>query len=153
VSLRELERQIDDAAGTQRWIRIDIDTLDQLSSPLAPAELAEQLGKALQIDDVPVAKRLLGLGADPNGMYYGTHTPPLMFVPSGATARLLIEAGAIPDLAQRQRFYTRASSHVGAAQFAETLLKAGGHADDDVDGRGTTRLWYAASKGASASLV
>jgi ankyrin repeat protein len=50
--------------------------------------------KALQDDEVPVIKRLLEHGADPNGLYGGS--TPLMMVRSEAAARSVLAAGGDP---------------------------------------------------------
>ena len=93
---RELEREIDDAAVTKHWVLLDGPTLERMIRDgwrPTPEERTELLRKALDADEVPVVKGLLDLGADPNGSYFGTNTPPLMMVatqtlPPASTARL-----------------------------------------------------------------
>ena len=103
--LKQLERQIDEAARTKRWILLDAPTLEQLVrdgwSP-APEERAELFRRAIEDDEPAVVKGLIDLGADPNGSYFGTNTPPLMMVRSAAVTRVLLAAGANPNADQRQ---------------------------------------------------
>jgi hypothetical protein len=61
--LKQLERQIDEAAGTKRWIQLTEETLQQWvqeGRTFAPDELAELLQKALEQDEVGVVKRFMG---------------------------------------------------------------------------------------------
>lgn len=148
-SLKELEKQIDETAGTKRWISLDEPTLRQMVrdgwTPSA-ADRAELLRKALQEDDVAVIKALLENGADPNGSYYGTNTTPLMMIRSAAAARALLDAGANPA-ARTERGVTALMQAVHfAPDLAEALLKAGIPPDqEDADGR--TALFLAACAG------
>ena len=149
-SLKELEQQIDDAARTMRWIRLDEPTLRQLAkegwSP-STEERAELLRKALQADEVDVVKGLIEIGADPNGTYHGTNTTPLMMVRSAAAARALLEAGAIP-FARNENGITPLGWAVHLApDVTEVLLKAGVQADQPADADGRTALWQAACGG------
>lgn len=96
--LAELERQIDETAGTSRWTRLDEPTLRQLVKegwkPSAE-ERATLLRKAIEDDDVGVVKGLIAIGADPNGAYFEERSTPLMFVRSAAMVRVLLESGAL----------------------------------------------------------
>jgi hypothetical protein len=149
-SLKELEQQIDDAARTTRWIRLDEPTLRQLVrngwSPTAE-EHAQLLRDALQADEVDVLKGLIEIGADPNGTYYGTNTTPLMMVRSAAAARTLLEAGAVA-FARNENGLTPLGRAVHLApDVTEVLLKAGVQADQPADADGRTALWQAACSG------
>jgi hypothetical protein len=150
--MKQLEKQIDETAGTKRWITLDEPTFRQMVrdgfAPSAP-ERAELLRKALQENNVAVIKALLEHGADPNGTYYGTNTTPLMMVQSAAAARALLAAGANP-LARTDRGTTALMQAVYlAADVAEALLKAG-VPGDEADSFGRTALWQAACAGNSA---
>jgi hypothetical protein len=66
-SLEEFEREIDDAAGTKRWVFIDEGALEDLVRAgwsATTEEGAALLQKAIEGDDVPIARRLIELGAD-----------------------------------------------------------------------------------------
>jgi len=148
-SLKRLEEQIDEAARTVRWVRIDAQTLQELVrrgwSPTAK-ERSDLLRIAIRHDDVAVIKGLIGLGADPNGKYFETNTTPLMMVRSAAAARVLLEAGASPS-ARNDNGYTPLAwaTHL-ASDVTDLLLKAGARVDGrDNDGR--TALWDAACYG------
>ena len=149
-ALKQLEQLIDDTARTNRWIRLDPQTLRQLVrdgwSP-SSEERAELLRKALQHDEVDVVKALLETGADPNAAYYGTNTPPLMMVRSAAATRALLEGGASP-FAKNDNDGTPLgwAVHIGP-DVAELLLKAGVPVDQPTDSDGRTALWQAACQG------
>jgi hypothetical protein len=152
--LKQLERQIDEAARTRRWIFLDGQTLEQLvRDGWRPTleERAELLRKALGEDDVAVVKGLIELGADPNRLYFGTNTPPLMMVRSADAARLLIEAGANPNVTNDNGFTPLGLSADLAPGVAGVLLKAGARVDQLLDSGGTP-LWYAAC-GGNAGVV
>ena len=148
--LTELERQIDEAARTTRWIRLDRPTLQQLvRDGWAPSieERAELLRKALAYDEVDVVKGLLEIGADPNAALFGTHTPPLMMVRSAPAARALLEAGANPFVRNDNGGTPLGSAVYRTAEVTEVLLKAGVQVDQPVDSDGRTALWMAACAG------
>ena len=153
--LKQLEREIDEAARTKRWILLDEATLAQLVrdgwTP-SPEERADLLRRALRDDDVPVVKGLLDIGADANATYFGTGTTPLMMVRSAPAARLLLDAGANP-LATNDNGATAMywAAHL-APDVAKALLEAGARADDPADSYGRTPLWYAAC-GGNAGVV
>jgi hypothetical protein len=148
--LKDLEEQIDEIAGTKRWIRIDEPTLRRLLSEGAPPsveERAEMLRKALQHDEVSVVKALIEIGADPNFSYYGTHTRPLMMARSAAATRALLDAGATA-LAQNDNGWTPLGHAVYLApEVTEVLIKAGAPVDQPTDADGRTALWGAACLG------
>lgn len=148
--LKQLERQIDEATRTKRWIRLDAQMLDQLVrdgwSPTS-SERSELLRKALEYDELAVVKGLIDVGADPNGTYFGTNTPPLMMVRSAAAARLLLNAGASPSARNDNGGTPLGWSTYLAPDVAELLLKAGARADQPSDGDGGTPLWSAACGG------
>src|SRR3954470_24713117 len=149
-ALKELEDQIDQAAGTNRWVRIDEPTLRQMlregHGPTAE-ERAELLRKALQTDELPVIKALLENGADPNAPYYGTRTPPLMLARSGAAARALLQAGANPFARNDNGGTPLGSAVYLIPDVTDVLLKAGVSADSPTDASGRTVLVQAACYG------
>jgi hypothetical protein len=147
--LRELEQQIDAAARTARWIRIDALTVQQMTtegwSP-SPDELAELLRKALQQNEVDVVKALLQIGADPN-FGRGTYSPPLMFARSADAARALLEAGATPFVRSGSGITPLWRATHYPPELIEVLLKAGVNPDEDVDSHGATALALSACAG------
>ena len=148
--LAELVRQVDEAARTQRWIRIDVATLRQLVSeghPPTADQRREWLRLALSADEVDVIKVLLDMGADPHTLQGESMAPPLMAVRSGAAARALIDAGADP-LVRMEHGATPIGSAAGKQpDLTEVLLRAGVPADLHVDLDGSTALIYAAGWG------
>jgi hypothetical protein len=153
--LKQLERQIDEAARTKRWTRLDGPTLEQLVrdgwSP-APEERAELFQRAIEDDEPAVVKGLIDLGADPNGSYFGTNTPPLMLVRSAAVAGLLIAAGADPNAVNDNGGTPLGWSVYLPSDVGQLLLKAGARVDGPSDRDGRTTLWRAACAG-HADLV
>lgn len=149
-ALTRFEKEIDTAAGTERWIRLDERTLRELvQDGWSPSfkEKAELLRNALLHDDVAVVKGLIELGANPNGEYHDTGTTPLMMVRSAAAARVLLDAGANPS-AQNEHGLTP----LGAAAYlpstiANMLIEAGARPDQPSDADGRTPLWHAACAG------
>lgn len=148
--LRQLERQIDEAAYTKRWITLDEPTLEQLLRDgwlPTPQERAEFLHRALDENEVGVVKRLIELGADPNGGYYGTRTPPLMLVQSAAAARILLQAGANPNARNDNGGTPLGWATYLAPEVAAALLEAGARVDDPAGRGGATALSSAAEHG------
>jgi hypothetical protein len=144
-SLAEFEREIDSAAGTKRWVFVDEDALEDLarSGWLASSEEgAALLQHAIRRDDVPIARRLIELGADLDGPP-NDRLLPLYYARSSSMVDLLAGAGANPN--ERPVGTVAAGTPLMAtsdAAVAEALLKAGAN-PEDVDG-GRTALWYAA---------
>jgi hypothetical protein len=150
AGLTDLERQIDDTARTQRWIRIDVPTLRQLVAeghPPTPDQRAEFLRLAIYADEADVVRALLEIGADPHALHDESNTPPLTIVRSGAAARAVIDAGADPLV--RTPHGTTPIGWAASQQpdLTEALLKAGVPADLHIDRDGTTALISAAGHG------
>ncbi len=149
-SLAEFEREIDAAAGTNRWVFLDEKTLAELTRSgwsASSEEGATFLQQAIQRDDVPIARRLIELGSDPNGPS-DNRLPPLLSAHSRSMVDLLVRAGANPNERPIGRVAAQtplmATAHKDAS-VAEALLKAGARLEDVDDGR--TALWYAACAG------
>jgi len=151
-SLEEFERQIDDAAGTKRWVFIDESALEDLVKrrwSAASEEGAALLQKAVERDDVPIARRLIGLRADLGGPKEN-RLPPLISALSAGMVDLLVKAGADPNERPVGRVAARTPLMTTAykdAAVAEALLKAGARLEDVDDG--WTALFYAACGGNS----
>lgn len=152
-SLHQLEKAVDEAARTKRWISLDQATLRQMvrdGRVPSAQERAELLRNALQEDEVGVISGLIEIGADPNHNY-GSNTTPLMMVRSAAAARALITAGAIP-YARSENGTTPLSWSVNLdSDVAAVLLKAGVRPDEP-DSYGRTPVWQAAC-GGNAGVV
>jgi len=151
--LKQFEQQIDDAARTKRWVRLDqLALMQMVKEGWSPSveERAELLRHALLYDDVDVVRGLIEIGADPNGVYDKTNTTPLMMVRSAAAARALLEAGALPS-ARNENGMTPLwwATHL-SPDVTETLLKAGAQADQPSDSSGGTPLFHAACGGNAA---
>ena len=155
TSTHEFEREIDATANTKRWVFLDVEALEELSTSgwsAAGDEGARWLRQAIDRDDVEIARRLIALGADLNGPpeYRSAQyrLPPLMAARSRAMVDLLVEADADPNqraigaVAAQTPLMTTAYKD---ADVAEALLKAGAHVEDLDDGR--SALWYAACRG------
>ena len=147
--LREFEREIDEAAGTKRWIFLDGPALEELARSgwsSSSEEGANLLRQAIERDDAPIARRLIQLGADLNGA--SDNRPPLISARSKAMVEVLVKAGADPNartvgaVAAQTPLMTTAYKDAGVA---EALLKAGANLEDMDSGR--TALWYAACRG------
>src|SRR5262249_20961461 len=149
-SLAEFEREIDTAAGTKRWVFLDEDALEDLARSgwlAASEEGANFLQHAIDRDDVPIAQRLIELGADLDGPP-NNRLPPLIPARSRSMVDLLVRVGANPNerpigrVAARTPLMTTSYKDAGTA---EALLKAGANLEDVDDGR--TALWFAACAG------
>jgi hypothetical protein len=95
-SLAQFEREIDDAAGARRWIFVDSEELDELVRSGWSAsgdEGAKLLQKAIGFDDMPIARRLIALGANMGGPSENP-LPPLFWARSSSMVDLLVKAGA-----------------------------------------------------------
>jgi len=149
-SLADLERAIDDAAGTKRWTFLDEEALAELVHSgwsASNTEGAALLQQAIERDDVPIARRLIELGSDIGGPP-GNRLPPLLAARSSAMVDQLVKAGANPNDGATGRVAARTplmtTSYKDAA-VARALLEAGARLEDMADGR--TALWYAACAG------
>jgi Domain of unknown function (DUF6438)/Ankyrin repeat len=145
--LKQLEDQIDEIARTKRWVRIDMQTLQQLRQDgwnPSEKERNQLFHNALLHDDVDVVKGLLEMGADPDGT---TRMPALMMVRSAAAARALLEAGANPFLRAEYGGTPLGSATYQAPEVAEVLIKAGVPVDQPSGSGGLTPLWDAACRG------
>ena len=148
--LAQFEREIDEAAGTKRWVFIDEEALEELAGSgwLASGEEgAELLRQAIERDDTPIARRLIELGSDLGGPP-DIRLPPLLSARSRPMVELLVKAGADPNerpdgaVAARTPLMTTAYKD---AAVAEALLKTGARVEDMDDGK--TAVWYAACRG------
>ena len=148
--LAPFEREIDEAAGTKRWVFLDEAALDELIRSNWSAsgdEGAKLLQQAIEKDDVTLARRLIELGSDLGGPAE-TRLPPLLVASSTSMVDLLVKAGADPNerpigrVAARTPLMSAAHKTPG---FAGALLKAGARIEDMDHGR--TALWYAACAG------
>ena len=145
-SLTAFEREIDSAAGTKRWVFLDEDALQELIRSGwsgSGEEGATLLQQAIERDDLPIARRLIELGSNPDGPS-NNRLPPLLSARSGSMVDLLVKAGANPNEPVAGRTALMATSYKDAA-VAEALLKAGARLEDMDEGR--TALWWAACAG------
>ena len=151
--LKQFEQQIDDAARTKRWVRIDAPTIEAMAkegrSPTVE-ERADLLRNALLHDDVEVVQALIAIGADPNGTYYKNNTTPLMMVQSAAATRALLDAGAIPSARNENGITALGRATRLAPEITAELLKAGAPADPPADSDGRTPLYQASCVGNAA---
>ena len=149
-ALTEFEREIDNAAGTKRWVFLDEDALQELIRSGwsgSGEEGATLLQQAIERDDLPIARRLIELGSDLDGPSRN-RLPPLLSARSGSMVDLLVKAGADPNERPIGRVAARTplmeTSYKDGA-VAEALLKAGARLEDVDEGR--TALWFAACAG------
>ena len=148
--LKDLVREIDEAAGTKRWIRIEGEAVLALARTgwlPSVGEGAELLRRALMYDDVDAVAALLEIGVDPNTMYFGTHTPPLMMVRSAAAARALLSAGADPSAVNDTGGTPLGHAADLAPDVTEVLLKGGAQATQPIYNSGHSALFNAACSG------
>jgi Domain of unknown function (DUF6438)/Ankyrin repeat len=149
-ALADFEREIDQVAGTVRWIFLDRPTLDELRASGWSAtgeEGARLLRQAIGRDEVEIAQTLIEMGADVNGPPEN-RLPPLMLARSVAMVELLVQTGADPNERPVGRVAARTplmSTDYKDAGVAEALLKAGARVEDLDDGR--SALFYAACVG------
>jgi ankyrin repeat protein len=146
-ALDELEREVDDAAWTKRWVFLDDEALEELLRAgwsASSEEGAALLQQAIKRDDLPIARRLIELGSDLDGPLTN-RLPPLLSARSSQMVDLLVNAGANPNERPIGRVGPQTPLMFAAykdAAVAEALLKAGALLEDSDEGR--TALWYAA---------
>jgi Domain of unknown function (DUF6438)/Ankyrin repeat len=131
-ALRDLERHIDEAAGVQRWIRIDAATVKEMSRGGWRAggdEGLELLRQALTHDEVDVVSALIDAGVNVNGDD-ASGTTPLMMARSAEVARLLIAAGANVQMPNVNGVGALQMSIWREPELTRVLLRAGAVADD-----------------------
>jgi hypothetical protein len=149
-SLADFERAIDAAAGTKRWVFLDVQSLEGLTRDgwsAASDEGATLLQQAIERDDVPIAARLIELGSPLAGPS-DNRLPALLSARSPSMVELLVRAGADPNERPSGSIAARTALMAAAtrdASVAESLLRAGARVADMDDGR--TALWYAACAG------
>ena len=98
-ALGQFEREIDDAAGTKRWVFLDEGALEELVRSgwsASSEEGAAFLRQAIDRDDVAIARRLIELGSDVNGSPEDP-TQRLYSARSRSMVELLVKAGARPE--------------------------------------------------------
>ena len=148
--LAQFEQQIDEAAGTRRWVFLDEEALEALGRSgwsASTEEGAALLRQAIERDDIVIARTLIEMGASLEGRptYW---VPLLLSARSRSMVELLVKAGADPNerpigaVAARTPLMTTSYKD---ASVAEALLKAGARLEDVDDGR--SALWYAACAG------
>ena len=148
--LGTFEREIDEAAGTIRWIFLDEEALGALRRSGWSAtgeEGATLLRQAIGRDAIAIARTLIEMRADLDGPRED-RLPPLLSARSGSMVDLLVKAGADPNERPIGRVTAR-TPLMGAdykdAGVAEALIKAGARLED-LD-RGRSALWFAACAG------
>jgi ankyrin repeat protein len=147
-AIDEFEHEIDDAAGTKRWVFLDDEELEELLRAgwsASSEEGAALLHEAIRRDDLRIARRLIWLGSDLDGPPT-KRLPPLLLARSSQMVRLLVKAGANPNERPIGRVGPQTPLMTTAykdAAVAEALLKAGALLGDS-DDEGRTALWYAA---------
>ncbi len=149
AELKQLEQQIDEAARTVRWVRVDVPTLRRLASSgqiSSRAQRGEIFYQALTHDDVDVIAALLEMDADPN-WDFGRKTRPLMMVRSARATRVLIEAGANPSARNDNGETPLSQAVLLAPEVTALLVTSGAKVDQLVGSDGRTALWQASCEG------
>jgi hypothetical protein len=149
-ALGEFEREIDEAAGTKRWIFLDENELEELVRSgwsASSEEGAKFLEQAIERDDIPIARRMIELGANLGGPRRNP-LPSLSSARSGSMVDLLVKAGADPNerpIGRVPAWPPLMGTSYKEAGVAEALLRAGARLEDLYDGR--SALWYVACAG------
>jgi hypothetical protein len=150
ASVRELERLIDDAAGTKRWIRVDAATLESMlkQQPAPPVEQQlEMLAQALLYNDADVIKVFFANGMAPGTLLFGE--PLINLARSGEMVRELVAAGVSATVKPGKSNPLLRAAHFDA-DLARALIEAGVPVDATVSGDGRTPLRFAACLGNGA---
>jgi hypothetical protein len=149
-ALGEFEREIDEAAGTKRWIFLDENALEELVRSgwsASSDEGAALLEQAIERDDITIARRMIELGSKLGGPARNP-LPPLISARSSAMVDLLVKAGADPNersIGRVPDWPPLMRTAYKDAGVAEALLKAGARLEELDNGR--SALWYAACAG------
>jgi hypothetical protein len=150
-SLADFARDIDTTVRAQRWVFLDEDTLQDLRRSGWSAfndEGATLLQQAIHLDDRPITRQLIDLGADLGGPAQ-RRVPPFFWARSGAMVDLLVKAGADPNERPSDPDRFPVTPLIAASwrdvSVTEALPKAGARVDDAFDGR--TALWKASCAG------
>jgi hypothetical protein len=164
--LKRLEHEIDEAARTARWVRMDEEALLELARdgwrPTQDEE-AELLRGALEHDEVGVVRGLLDLGADPNrplvkasvkaaGSVGPIGPPPLTVARSAAAVRLLLDAGASPFTSNGLGWTPMYYALRRDPAIVLLLLDAGVPGTAAIDADGRPAIWEAACTGNLAAV-
>ena len=149
-ALGEFEREIDEAAGTKRWIFLDENALEQLVRSgwsASSEEGAKFLEEAIERDDITIARRLIELGSRLGGSRRNP-LPSLISARSSSMVDLLVKAGADPNersIGRVPDWPPLMKTAYKDAGVAEALLKAGAPLEDWDNGR--SALFHAACAG------
>ena len=149
-AMAEFEREIDEAAGTKRWIFLDESELEELVRSgwsASSEEGATLLEQAIERDDTSIARRLIELGSQLGGPARNP-LPSLTSARSSSMVDLLVKAGADPNeraIGRVPPWPPLMRTAYRDAGVAEALLKAGARLEDLDNGR--SALWYAACAG------
>jgi hypothetical protein len=149
-ALGEFEREIDEAAGTKRWIFLDENALEELVRSgwsASGEEGATFLEQAIERDDIAIARRLIELGSNLGGPARN-RLPSLISARSSSMVDLLVKAGADPNersIGRVPDWPPLMKTAYRDAGVAAALLKAGARLEELDNGR--SALWYAACAG------
>jgi hypothetical protein len=98
-AIDEFEREIDEAAGTQRWVFLDDEELEELLRAgwsASSEEGAALLQQAIRRDDLQIARRLIELGSNLDGPR-ANRLPPLLFSSFKSDGAPVGEDGGQPE--------------------------------------------------------
>jgi hypothetical protein len=138
-ALKELERRIDDTAGSMRWVSVDAATVRELqrggwtgSRPEAARYLQDAVGRG----DEETVRALVDAGADPNG---GVRAA-LTYARGPAMIKLLVASGADVNHAERSgETPLMSAAQWSTPEIVAALLEAKANINA-VDEQGTTAM-------------
>ena len=148
--LENLEKEIDAVAGSDRWVWVDREVIQELlDNGLDPGsdEARKYLQQACWLDRPEVVEALVKAGVDVNGPVHGT--VPLQAATSGKVVHLLLNAGAsvkVSNSSHVSYFVTplQQAIRLGDLESVSALLDAGAN-PNETDEYGETAVMMAVS--------
>ncbi|HWW15096.1 MAG TPA: DUF6438 domain-containing protein [Candidatus Dormibacteraeota bacterium] len=146
--LRDLEKKIDEATNSRRWIVIDADTVHQQAKAgwnVNSQEAKKLFSEAAMNGDEEVVRAFIEEHIDVNGWKASS---PFLFARSSKIVKLLISAGADVNASPKDMFGSPVAyaANLGDVESIKALLQAGGNANQ-ASGEGVTPLMWAAGRG------
>ena len=146
--LRDLEKKIDEATNSRRWIAIDADSVHEQARAgwnVNSQEAKKLFSEAAMNGDDEVVQAFIEEHIDVNGW---KGSSPFLFARSSKVVKLLISAGADVNAIPKDMFGSALAyaANLGDVESIAALLQAGGNVNRSSE-EGVTPLMWAAERG------